>query len=273
MNKQNNIEYCDMHVHSQNSHDCNRSVAETAEAAIKNGIAAFAITDHCDIEYPERLAWSLKEAEEEAERFKGKVKILKGIEIGEAIWDKPCAKEILGKNDFDIIVGSVHAVRYKDYTAPYSTIDFSKMTSAEINEYMSKYFDEVLETLETISCDVMAHLTCPLRYINGRYNMQADIRQHEDKIFKILNYIKDNSIAMEINTSSVNNERVGFMPDEWIVKAFKDMGGYLVTIGSDSHNANPGKDFDKAIALLKKYKYKDYYYYQKRIPIPVHLAY
>lgn len=259
---------CDMHVHSQNSHDSTCSVIDAAGACIKNNVSVFAVTDHCDIQYYlERdmlscIKNSIEDAEREAENFSGKVEILKGIEIGEGIWNKKYTDEILGRYDFDVILGSVHAVRYQNYTAPYSTIDFSKMKHEELDEYLKTYFDEVFEMLEQIPCDIMAHLTCPLRYINGKYNMNIDVTKYKDKICRILEYIIAHSVAMELNTSGGCGD---FMPDEWIVKMFKDMGGYLITLGSDAHiSENVGKDFEKAIGLLKKYGYKNYYYYQNR---------
>ncbi len=54
-------------------------------------------------------------------------------------------------------------------------------------------------------------------------------------------------------------------PDEWIIKRFKELGGYLVTLGSDAHiPQNVGKGFDRAIETLKKYGYEKYFYYKNR---------
>lgn len=266
---------CDMHVHSQNSHDSICPVAQMAETALQRNVACFAITDHCDIQYyvdrdmPGCIANSMCEIEKESEKFKGKVRILKGIEIGEGLWNETHTKEILSRYDYDVVISAVHAVRYENYTQPYSTIDFSKMSSEDLKEYINQYFDDVLEMLEKVPCDIMAHLTCPFKYINGKYKRNIDVRQYKDKICQILEVVIDNLIAMEINTSGVSTEYGNFMPDEWIIKKFKDMGGYLVTLGSDAHvSENLGKNFDSAIRLLKKYNFKNYYFYQSRKNIP-----
>ena len=164
-----------------------------------------------------------------------------------------------------IYIGSVHAVRYKDYTDPYSIIDFSELTDVQIDEYLQMYFEEILLTLQKIPCDIMAHLTCPVSYINGKYNRNADVRKYKDKISEILGYIIDNNIAMEINASRFDTNYGAFMPDEWIIRQFKNMGGYLVTIGSDAHTPeNAGKNLDKAIEVLRKYDFDGYYYYKNR---------
>lgn len=262
---------CDMHVHSQSSHDSTAPVIDSAEACIKNNVSVLAITDHCDIQYYIEhdilscIKRSVDEVIEASRLYKGKVKILKGIEIGEGIWSKKYTDEILNAFDFDVIISSVHAVRYKDYSDPYAIIDFSKMTATELDEFMDMYFDEVLEMLSKIPCDIMAHLTCPLRYINGKYKLNVDIKKFENKIIKILEFIIDNSISMEINTSGIGIAYESLMPDTWIIKKFKEMGGYLVTLGSDAHiSENVGKGFDSAIALLKKHGFNGYYYYENR---------
>lgn len=257
----------DMHVHSQSSHDSVTPVCEIARACGEKGIAAFAVTDHCDVQYfnPDIVASSVNEAEEAAKEYVGKVKILKGIEIGEAIWDEKISKEILGKYDYDVVISSVHAVRYKTYTDPYSTIDFSKMDECVLDEYIKTYFDELLMMVEQVDCDIMAHITCPFRYIVGKYGINVDIRKYEGQIDKILDCIIEKSISMEINTSGIGTAFGTFMPSEWIIQKFKEKGGYLVTLGSDAHVAQCiGKGFAQATALLKALGFDGYYYYEKR---------
>ncbi|MBQ7761148.1 MAG: histidinol-phosphatase HisJ family protein [Clostridia bacterium] len=258
---------CDMHVHSRSSHDSEAIVCEIAQACIEKGISAFAITDHCDIQYfdPCIVDSSFKEVEAVKREYGDRIKVLAGIEIGEAIWNMPTATEILKRYDFDVIVGSVHAVRYKDYTDPYSTIDFSKMSQAELDGYLSKYFEELLEMVSYVDCDIMAHLTCPLRYICGKYNIKIDMLKYQEQIDKILDLIIEKSVAMEINTSGIGTVFDNFMPFAWIIERFKQKGGYLVTLGSDAHiPQNVGKGFELAIKLLKELGFDGYYYYEKR---------
>ena len=269
---------CDMHIHSRSSHDSSATVLEMANECIKRGAYAFAITDHCDIEFfDEANAFSLteasyKESTEVSKALKGQIKALCGAEIGEALWDMNSTRKILDAFDFDLVIGSVHAVRYKGYTMPYSTIDFSKMSETQIDEYLSLYFDELLDTMKLNIFDIMAHLTCPLRYINGKYGLNVSSKKYEDKITAILEYIIKNDIAMEINTSGINTNFGTLMPENWIIKKFKEMGGYLITLGSDAHAPqNVLKGFDDTIKILKEYGFDGYYYYEKRQKIKVEI--
>ena len=139
------ITLCDTHVHSKSSHDSVAPVVETAKACIDKGISVVAITDDCDIQYyeeqnvPSLISNSVAETRLAAKEFEGKLKILTGVEIGEGIWNLGYTAKIVNSFDFDVIISSVHAVRYKDYTDSYSTIDFSKMARADLEKYLETY--------------------------------------------------------------------------------------------------------------------------------------
>lgn len=267
-----------MHTHSQNSQDSDCPVRDMALSYIEKGFFAFAVTDHCNMQDYERcnmplvIENSYKEAQREAESFEGKIKILKGIELGEAIWDEKAALGILESHKFDAVIGSVHVVRYEEYPKPYSQMIFSEIPQEKIRMFLDKYFDELLLTVKTVPCDIAAHLTCPLRYINGKYGIGIDSRDYADKINEILEVIIKNKIALEVNTSGVRENCDGFLPDEWIIESYKKAGGRLITIGSDAHVAkNAGNGFDKAMSLLKKLGFTEYHYYENRIPHAVKL--
>ncbi|MBQ7907734.1 MAG: histidinol-phosphatase HisJ family protein [Clostridia bacterium] len=257
---------CDMHTHSQSSHDSVARVEEMAMGAIKNGVGVIAITDHADVEYyiehgvRALIDNSVREATLAARELSDRLKILTGIELGEGIWNKDYTSELLADHSYDVVIGSVHAVRCEGYSQPYSTIDFSKMELSTLNKYIKMYFEDVLTMIKTVPCDIMAHLTCPFRYINGKYGLGVDTRLYKPQIMEILRYIIDNSIAMEINTSGNDT-----MPEGWIIEEFKKMGGYIITLGSDAHiPKNVGKDFECTLQALKQMGFEGYYYFEKR---------
>ncbi len=262
----------DMHTHTQNSHDSQCDVSDMASAEQKNNVCGFAITDHCDIAcYAEKGFYAaIDRSVNDAQSVSGVV-ALKGIEIGEGFWHPGKAKEIISRHAFDVVLGSVHTVLLDGYTIPYSQIDFANMDQALVTQYLDQYFDDILSMLNMCDIDILAHLTCPLRYINGKYNLGADCHRYEDKIKEILHTIITRGIALEINTScmSANSNYCEWMPEEWIVALYKQMGGYLITTGSDAHIAkNAANSFDKLYAMLKTYGFKNSYFYKNRCAIP-----
>lgn len=271
-------EIFDMHDHSQNSLDCSCPVEDTAKEAIKKGISAFVISDHCDIQFftkydmKNKIRNSIEETTKASEKYKDKIKILQGVELGEGIFNKNHMEEIVSMYDFDLIIGSVHEIRHKNYEKPYSGIDFSSFSETDVKEFLNVYFDDIWEMINTVPCNIMAHLTCPLRYITGKYKINVDLKEYEDKITKILEYIIKNDIALEINTSGINTPFNSLMPCVDIIKQFKSMGGYLITLGSDAHiYQNIANGFDETFELLKKYGFTKYYYFEKKKPHEVKL--
>ena len=257
----------DMHIHTEASHDSRCYVCEMAKAQIEKGAKGFAVTDHCGTIDGKDIDNSVLSAIRCAEEYKGQIEVLKGIELGEAIWDYDLAKSISEKFELDVIIGSVHAVRYKGMTKPYSCIDFSAVADETIYSYLSQYFDDVLETVENASIDIMAHLTCPVRYINGKYGRNIDVRVFGEKIERILQVIIDKHIAMEINTSGFDSGML--MPDVWIIEKYRDMGGVLITLGSDAHvSANASKGFEEVAKILKEKGFDKCFYYKDRKPLP-----
>lgn len=256
---------CDMHTHSEHSHDSTCPIADMARAAIEKGVSVFAVTDHCDVEYflerdiPGRIARSVQGAKEAAKAFAGRVTILHGVEIGEGIWNTDYTNQILNAHEFDAVIGSVHAVLH-DLREPYSVIDFTDISDAVIHEYMQQYFTDVLTMLHTIPCDILAHLTCPLRYIVGKYGKSLHTQDFRPIITDILSYIIEHHIALEVNTSGDDP-----MPDWWIIELYHQMGGRLITLGSDAHiRANLAKNFEKTSQKLRKIGFKTAYFYQNR---------
>ncbi len=247
---------------------------EIAEACIRKGISVLAITDHCDIQYyterdmPGCIRGSVEEAERLAERFDGKLTILKGIEIGEGLWNREYTDEILRSHSYDEVIGSVHAVRYSNMMDPYSVIDFSELSEEELDGYLRAYFCDVYETAEKLPYDVMAHLTCPLRYINGKYRRGVDAGRYAEQIERILTLVIERSLALEVNTSGIGTAYGELLPDRWIVKRYRELGGSLITLGSDAHvPENVGKGFDDALSFLRECGFESYCFYRERRPV------
>ena len=80
----------------------------------------------------------------------------------------------------------------------------------------------------------------------------------------------EKNLALELNTSGASSGT--FLPDEYYLKMYREMGGKLITVGTDSHVAeNVTQGFLEGINLLKKVGFTEYFYYEKRKPIAVRL--
>ena len=264
----------DMHNHTNHSHDAQSDIFELCEKACEKGLLGIAITDHCDNEF---CGWmdvirpirdSVAAVYEARERYQGRLKICSGVEIGEGIWFPDSAKKVLAAEEYDVVLGSVHAVRYPNFTIPYAQLNFSKFTRQQLEEFMDIYFDDMLEMIQNMDFDILTHLTCPLRYITGKYGIEMSLKPYREKIDRIFREIIDRSIAFEVNTASLGTNYNVLVPEVEFIRRYHELGGKLITVGSDSHMVcNVGKGFNFTRNTLKEIGFEHGYWYEKRKPM------
>ncbi len=263
----------DMHNHSRHSHDGHSDIGALCEKAFELGLGGFAVTDHFDNEWVDRpntytrVVDSFKEASAYAERYRDRLDIFCGVEVGEALWDPTTAEKMIGMCDFDVVLGSIHFVRCKGHETPYSLIDFSKISEADTLDFARQYFDELLTLSETQDYDILSHLTCPFRYLNGKYGYSLTPDMYESVIERILKAVISRGKALEVNTSCIGSAYDELMPDRSVLERYYALGGRAVTIGSDSHVVeNFGKGLENARRVLKSVGFETACYYRRRKP-------
>jgi len=261
----------DLHIHSLHSHDSKQTPDEICDRAIRIGLEGIAICDHADMWFAEKLQTEqeirrcIEDVKKAAERYRSHLTVLQGIEMAEYLYDPAAAERILSLCPFDVILGSVHSVRFEDITDSYSRIDFSSMPMEKIHRFLSEYFRNVSEMIEKTDFDVLTHLTCPLRYINGKYRRNADIMRHRDEIFTIFEQIIQKGIALEINTSGIGGDFNDYMPPLSLIQSYIGMGGKRITLASDAHvPQNIGNGFAKISAVLQDMGVDGHYVYRRR---------
>jgi len=175
---------------------------------------------------------------------------------------------------FDVVVGSVHAVRLPSLAGKrglqmcYSQIDFQHFSEAEMEELLNLYFDDVLTMVETMDIDIMAHLTSPIGYPRRRLGKWIDVHPYAEKIDRILRAIIRKGIAMEVNTHSFMNDGA-LSPEPWIIARYRELGGYLITLGSDAHAPQgAAAGFRPTAQLLKELGFRCIFYYEGRRSYP-----
>lgn len=224
----------DFHIHSSVSFDSETDAKDIAQAARKNGLAEICFTDHWDYlpapEDPHKL-FSLEEYDRAYENLSvNGLKIRRGIELGLNEWNMEECQRVLNENSFDFVIGSVH---YADGYDPYDQ-RYWEGKSAE-TAYM-RYLEKVLECVKSHrDFDVLGHLTyvckspCNPFHAPLRYEECGDIA---DEIMRIL---IGNGKGIEINTSGVDRG-VDLLPSLDYVRRFRELGGEIITVGSDSHD-------------------------------------
>jgi histidinol-phosphatase (PHP family) len=252
----------DNHSHTQYSGDIPKgqgnSVRELCLAAIEKGLDGIAITDHFDIDgiydgyFPpldhEAIARDITESREE---FKGKLKLLHGIELGQATHMPDESNVQLKSQPYDIVLGSVHAVRG---IIDFADTDIAGMTKNEYTRLWEQYIEEMLDTIAWGNFDVLTHITYPKRYYLGNGITDfPDIKNKGREYFEpILKAVINKGITLECNTSGLRQTMGECLPNEDLFRFYYELGGRDVTVGSDAHKAKDlGANFNDAVEMLK----------------------
>lgn len=264
----------DTHNHCQFSFDGKRTTVEaSAASALAKGLGGIAFTDHCDIfvscmpgtedsAVPQDFDIPGQQAEIDRVQsmFGDSLKILKGIEFGININCRQELSDILKSHSFDQVIASVH---YLDNSDPYYGGYF-------IGKDCKKAYGTYLETIYTEAValkdfDIIGHYDYVARY--APYPQDGILYREFSDIFDTLfHYLIENGKGLEINTKSCTggHGRKTFL-DRDVLLRYRQMGGEIITLGSDSHDAaNVAEDFEAHAALLRSLGFRWTSHYEKR---------
>lgn len=261
----------DMHVHTANSFDAEHSAMRMCEAAVKKSIRSITFTDHCEMDAIEKndfstaMTHAFVEVAKAKSAFIGTLLVNNGIEVGQPSYDREFADKIISRYDYDQVIGSVHNLRdRKDfyYIKNYASID--------VKSLLDEYFDEIYSMIQWGNFDTLAHLDYPLRYISGEQNVPVDMSDFSEKTDEILKLLIKKDIALEINTSGLRQKIGRTLPDENILKRYKQLGGQMITVGSDAHcEEHVAMGIEQGFDLAKRCGFDSITLFQKRTPIQI----
>ena len=263
----------DTHTHCMHSHDSQQDPEELIKFAIQKGLEYIAVTDHYDGELtllPEfsyipqidldnhfKVMSSLKE------KYKDKIQVGVGIECGYMAEADGIYLENLKKYDADIIINSVHTIEYEDCYMPSY---FEKRTKYQA--YYA-YLKAVRDSVDApYHYDSIGHIGYVIR--KSTYSdISLDYKDFSDIIDDILKAIIAKGKALELNTHS-EGTGLDFLPSTEILARYKELGGELLTFGSDAHRTSRlCANYDKACHAAKELGFRYLFKYLNHKPVAV----
>ena len=232
------MSFYDMHVHSRNSADSDLIEKDLVSRAFTSGLKGIGIVAHLDgnpADYcynyfdPDRFDRDIRKAELAAPAG---FRVFKGVEIGEPLRFADYATSRMSNHEYDFIIGALHWL--EDDTFILEKDAFLKNPVLEIVE---NYYRELLDVVENCEFQILAHMGLFRRGIK-KAGGETDFDETElwpALIKKLLGVLVDKNIALELNTSGLRREENLTYPIPSVLRMFKDLGGELVTLGSDSH--------------------------------------
>lgn len=294
---------CDCHLHTCFSGDSETPVQAQLDRAISLGMHAVCITDHHDWDAPDEQGRksdrflldfpnyipALREIREE---YRGKLDMGIGVELGLQLHARQDTENVmkLYGDALDFIIGSIHFVDHYDvYYPQWFAMDVSEPRSDERCIHASRriptreeaeavtcekeaaryrhFFEVTLKRLEAYDCfDTLGHLDFVVRYGPNR-NQFYDFKTYGDIISAILELLIRKDKALEVNTGGFKYGLGHPNPCEEVLKRYRELGGRLLTVGSDAHVPGfVGYEFDRTAEMLQSLGFKEYALYRNRVP-------
>ncbi|MBU3160447.1 histidinol-phosphatase HisJ family protein [Clostridium frigoris] len=248
----------DHHVHTEFSGDCDTPMEVIINRTTELGLKEVMFTDHMDFAYPStdiNFEVDYKKYINVLEKLRIKYKemdILMGVEVGYQPGLNESINELLNSYDFDFVICSLHAWN----GAALDKGDLFKGRSQQ--EGYRAYFESLKYTLKNFdNFDVVGHLDFINRYGNFA-NKTIRYDDYKNILDKILLMIINKGKGIELNTSGLRYKLNSMHPSREILKRYLELGGRIITIGSDAHVLKDlYADFDKAILQLKEIGFKE----------------
>ena len=263
----------DCHTHTGISPDGTGTVAGHAEQAKRLGLPVLALTEHVEMNryFPQahygilpRNEWEIFDhaavlehslqavaAEKEQAAADG-LTLLCGMEMGQPNADFGLSEsELLEKPDF--------------FCLDYQT--------ENIPALMEAYFSQLYDICRWGHFDVLGHLTYPLRYIEGEAGIPVPLVPYAEQIRCCFRALAENGRGIELNTSGYRQKYGKPFPTLEYLKLYREMGGEVLTFGSDAHCAEDlGKGIADGVALAKAAGFSHACYFVKRKPVFLKLS-
>lgn len=255
----------DSHVHSfYSSVDCKCPMEDLVLRAVELGLDEITFTEHAEhdgrsgteFDY-EKYFTGLKEMRE---KYGHQIQIRTGIEFGLQDCNMQLFEEDLKKYQFDFIILSAHSVHGQHIASG----EYAEGKTQE--ELHHIYYENTLQMIRQFKeYSVLGHVDYIKRY--DRYGEYPD-----DNIMGIMEEIFRQVIAdgkgIEVNSSSFKYNMPDLTPSCRLLQLYYDLGGRIITIGSDAHDTeHVGDHFEQVREALKEIGFTKFCTFKNMEPI------
>ncbi len=238
----------------------------TCQTAIARGIREIAFTDHLDFGPHEpggfRPHEYLKAIARCRERYAGRLTVRRGIEAGEPHLFSQEVADALEVGDFDFVLGSAH------YAVGMQAAWKERFFEQPLRQAYEAYFQQVVRLTAEGDFDVLAHLDLVKRDARKFGKHYDGPGPYADMIRAALRSVIERGKGIEINTSPLRRGQPEPCPSLEILRWYRELGGEILTIGSDAHKPEAvGADIDVALDMAKAVGFKRLAKFERREPI------
>ena len=264
----------DYHLHSEHSGDSTAPMETQILSGIEKGLKVMCFSDHYDPEFPYdnnpdvapgtfELDYDLykKDFLKMKDKYEGQIDLRFGVELGLQPHLGSFLQSYAREHDFDFIIGSNHLCAGFDPYYPDFLFDRTQEEALEL------YLEDTLANIRVFpDIDSCGHLDYVARYLPDRERIY-NYGSFSDLIDPILRELITRGIALEVNTAPLTKGMPYFNPLPDILARYREMGGDLITVGSDAHVPEriAGR-FEETAGILRSLGFRYYAIYKERKP-------
>ena len=237
----------DYHVHTAYSDDSTYPMENVIKDAIRLNLSEIALTDHVDygvkpdhnsdkmplqfykgqpvvnVDYPNYFA----DIARMKEKYGHQIRILAGLEFGIQTHTVPRYEQLFSQWPLEFVIISIHQVEDLEFW----TQDFQRGRSQ--GEFQLRQYQELLDVVKIFkNYSVIGHIDSIKRYdLYGEFPFV----EYRDLLKEIFDVIIADGKGIEVNTSNERYNLPGFSPSTDILRLYRECGGEIITVGSDSH--------------------------------------
>ncbi len=273
----------DCHTHTGISPDGIGIVAEHVQQASVLRIPVLAVTEHvemnrffsqgyygmeprnewevfCHMQVMEQAMENINASKEFA--LLNGVTLLAGMEMGQSNADFSLSEIVQRDRRLDFVIASLHELLEKP---DFFCLDYD---AENVPFLLETYFSQLYAICKWGKFDVLGHITYPLRYIVGEYGAVVDLHLYEEQIRCCLHAVIENGCGIELNTSGLRQKYGKPFPTMEYIKMYHDMGGKILTLGSDAHRKDDiGKGIEEGLKIAKEAGFSYLCYFKRREPV------
>ncbi len=254
----------DYHMHSTFSDDSQAPMEDMVLRALALGLDEICFTEHVDYGVKTDTSCNYPAYFNELERlqakYQGRITIRRGIEFGVQLETIPQYETDAQSGDFDFILLSNHQIGNQEFWNQ----EFQAGKSQE--EVHTAYYRAIFNIMGRFRhYSVLAHLDMMKRY--DRLGPYPD-RKVLPLIKKILRRAIGEGKGIEVNTSSFRYSLPDLTPSREILELYHQLGGRILTIGSDAHAPDQlGDHIPEVQAVLKDIGFREFCTFEQMQPI------
>lgn len=228
--------HMDYHVHCKNSPDSSEPLDEICQGAVDAGLTEIMVTDHYELftdDYgraafdPAYLDQCLDSVMECREKYKDRLYVGFGTELGQIHLQQKVADFITATYPFDFVIASFHKIDNLDLKG----YDYHNVSCDSLK---GRYLEGLLKIAETGDFDCLGHVDLIKRYAAGQ-GISIRLEDNEEAVRELFRILVRRNKGIEINTSGLRQAVHEQFPSSTLLKWYKDEGGTIITLGSDAH--------------------------------------